>query len=160
LSAPIESYALLGDTRTAALVGIDGSMDWLCLPRFDSPACFAALLGEPRHGRWLLAPREGVRGTRRHYRDGTLVLETEFATDAGVVRLVDCMPPDEAIPNVLRVVEGVSGRVSMRMELTIRFDYGWLVPWMRRIDGAHVAVGGPDALTLRTPVEAHGLPTS
>jgi GH15 family glucan-1,4-alpha-glucosidase len=156
VSAAIESYALLGDTRTAALVGRDGSIDWLCLPRFDSAACFAALLGDARHGRWLVAPRGEVRSTRRRYREGTLVLETEFTTDSGVVRVIDCMPPDEEIPNVLRLVEGVSGQVAMRTELVVRFDYGWLVPWVRNLDGAFVAVGGPDALTLRTPVTLHG----
>jgi GH15 family glucan-1,4-alpha-glucosidase len=156
VSAPIESYAVIGDTRTAALVGSDGSIDWLCLPRFDSRACFAALLGERRHGRWLLGPRGEVLRTRRRYRDGTLILETELTTRTGVVRLLDCMPPDESIPNVLRLVEGVSGEVAMRMELVIRFDYGWLVPWVRKVDGALLAVGGPDALTLRTPVDVHG----
>jgi GH15 family glucan-1,4-alpha-glucosidase len=154
---PIEDYALIGDTRTAALVSKSGSIDWLCLPRFDSAACFAAILGQPRHGRWLLAPPEGsVRSTRRRYRQDTLVLETEFATDAGVVRVVDCMPPDEDIPNVVRLVEGVEGEVSMRMELVMRFDYGWVVPWVRTVDGVLRAVAGPDALTLRTPVEHHG----
>jgi GH15 family glucan-1,4-alpha-glucosidase len=154
---PIEDYALIGDTRTAGLVSRSGSIDWLCLPRFDAGACFAALLGDPRHGRWAIHPVEGsVRATRRRYREGTLVLETEFTTDTGVVRLVDCMPPDEDIPNVVRLVEGVEGEVAMRMELVIRFDYGWVVPWVRKIDGALRALGGPEALTLRTPVEHHG----
>jgi GH15 family glucan-1,4-alpha-glucosidase len=152
----IEDYALIGDTRTAALVGKDGSIDWLCVPRFDSAACFAALLGEPRHGRWLLAPANALRRVTRRYRPGTLVLETEFTTDAGVVRVVDCMPPGESIPNVLRLVEGVSGEVPMRFELIIRFDYGWVVPWVRTIDGVLVAVAGPDALALHTPVRVHG----
>jgi GH15 family glucan-1,4-alpha-glucosidase len=149
----LEDYAIIGDTRTAALVGKDGSIDWLCLPRFDSGACFAALLGEPEHGRWLVAPAGGVRSTARRYRAGTLVLETEFTTESGVVRVVDCMPPAESIPNVLRLVEGVRGRVAMRMELITRFDYGWVVPWTRRENGALLAVGGPDALVLQTPVE-------
>jgi GH15 family glucan-1,4-alpha-glucosidase len=156
MSLRIEDYAVVGDTRTAALVGRDGSIDWLCLPRFDSGACFAAMLGDARHGRWLLAPVASPRETRRRYRDGTLILETEFATDTGTVRVVDCMPPWESVPNVLRLVEGVSGRVAMRMELIIRFDYGWVVPWVRRVDGALVAVGGPDALALHTPVDVHG----
>jgi GH15 family glucan-1,4-alpha-glucosidase len=156
VSAPIEDYALIGDTRTAALVGRNGSIDWLCLPRFDSEACFAAVLGEPRHGRWSLAPAGGSNQVTRRYLDGTLVLETEFATGTGTVRLVDCMPPDEDIPNVIRVVEGVDGQVAMRMELVIRFDYGWIVPWVRTVDGALRAVGGPDALTLHTPVTTHG----
>ena len=156
MSIPIEDYALIGDTRTAALVGKDGSIDWLCLPRFDSGACFAALLGNRHHGRWLLAPSETIRSTRRRYREGTLILETEHVTDGGVVRVVDCMPPDEHRPNVVRRVEGVSGSVPMRMELVIRFDYGWIVPWVRRYDRSLVAIGGPDALVLRAPVEVRG----
>jgi GH15 family glucan-1,4-alpha-glucosidase len=153
---PIEDYALIGDTRTAALVGTDGSIDWLCLPRFDSAACFAALLGEPRHGRWLIAPAGTVLRVTRRYRPGTLVLETEFTTATGVVRIVDCMPPDESIPNVLRLVEGLSGEVPMRMELIIRFDYGWVVPWVRKVEDMLVAIAGPDALALHTPARVHG----
>jgi len=153
---PIEDYALIGDTRTAALVGKDGSIDWLCLPRFDSAACFAALLGEPRHGRWLIAPANPVRRVTRRYRPGTLVLETEFTTDTGVVRIVDCMPPGELVPNVLRLVEGISGDVPMRLELIIRFDYGWVVPWVRKVEGTLVAIAGPDALSLHTPAHVHG----
>ena len=152
----IEDYALIGDTRTAALVGKDGSIDWLCLPRFDSGACFAALLGEPRHGRWSLAPSSRPKDVSRRYLPDTLVLQTEFTTDGGVVRVTDCMPPGEEIPNLVRVVEGVSGTVQMRMELIVRFDYGWVVPWVRTIDGVMRAVGGPDALALRTPARAHG----
>ena len=157
MSKPIEDYALIGDTRTAALVSRDGSIDWMCLPRFDSGACFAALLGDARHGRWSIAPN-GVKTTRitRRYRDGTLVLETEVTTTSGVVRIIDFMPPDEDVPNVVRVVEGVSGTVPMRMELVIRFDYGWIVPWVRRESGGILAVGGPDALHLQTPIETHG----
>ncbi len=153
----IEDYALIGDTRTAALVSKSGSIDWLCLPRFDSGACFSSLLGDPRHGRWSLHPVQcTVHATRRRYRDGTLVLETTFEADAGVVRVIDCMPADEKTPNVVRLVEGVRGEVALRMELIIRFDYGWIVPWVRTVDGVLVAVGGPEALTLRTPVEHHG----
>ncbi|HXZ84985.1 MAG TPA: trehalase-like domain-containing protein, partial [Myxococcota bacterium] len=155
MSVPIEDYALLGDTRTAALVSRGGSIDWLCLPRFDSGACFAAILGDERNGRWLLRPVEPFR-SRRRYREGTLVLETEFTSPSGVVRVVDCMPPRESIPNLLRLVEGVSGHVAMQMELVIRFDYGWIVPWVRKVDDALLAVGGPDALVLRTPVEVRG----
>ena len=152
----IEDYALIGDTHTAALVGSDGSIDWLCLPRFDSGACFASLLGTPGHGRWLLAPAaDGYRVTRR-YRPGTLVLETEFTTATGTVRVVDCMPPRQHTPQVVRLVEGVRGRVLMRMELVVRFDYGRVVPWVRRIDGALSLVGGPDALRLHTPVDTEG----
>ncbi|HEX8132514.1 MAG TPA: glycoside hydrolase family 15 protein, partial [Actinomycetes bacterium] len=153
---PIEDYALIGDTHTAALVSRHGSIDWLCLPRFDSGACFAALLGDEHHGRWLLAPRGPVREVRRQYRGDSLVLETEYHTAEGVVRVVDCMPPRQVDPDVARVVQGVRGRVPMRMELTIRFDYGSIVPWVRRIGGALHAVGGPDSLWLRTPVEVHG----
>jgi GH15 family glucan-1,4-alpha-glucosidase len=153
----IEDYALIGDTRTAALVSKQGSIDWLCLPRFDAGACFAALLGDARHGRWSLRPAgDTVRGARRRYRPGTLVLETELTTDTGVVRIVDCMPPDEDIPNVVRIVEGVAGEVAMSMELVVRFDYGWVVPWVRNLDGVWHAVGGPDALALHTPVAHHG----
>ena len=152
----IEDYALIGDTHTAALVGRNGSLDWLCLPRFDSGACFAALLGDERHGRWLLSPAGAVRKTRRRYRPGTLVLETEFETEEGVVRITDCMPVRQQYPDVLRVVEGVRGRVPMRMELIIRFDYGSIVPWVRNIEGTLYAVGGPDALCLRTPAETRG----
>jgi GH15 family glucan-1,4-alpha-glucosidase len=152
----IEDYALLGDTRTAALVSKDCSIDWLCLPRFDSSACFASLLGEPSHGRWLLSPSIACSRRLRRYREDTLVLETELETAAGVVRLVDCMPPGEETPNVVRLVEGVEGTVPMRMQLIIRFDYGWVVPWVRKIDGVLSAVGGPDALELHTPVETHG----
>jgi GH15 family glucan-1,4-alpha-glucosidase len=157
MASPIEDYALIGDTRTAGLVSREGSIDWLCLPRFDSGACFAALLGNARHGRWYLHPAgDGVRDTRRRYRPGTLVLETELTTDSGVARVVDCMPPDEDIPNVVRMVEGVEGEVAMHMELVVRFDYGWVIPWVRKIEGVLHAVGGPDALTLRTPVKHHG----
>jgi GH15 family glucan-1,4-alpha-glucosidase len=153
----IEDYALIGDLRTAALVSRTGSVDWLCLPRFDSGACFASLLGEPRHGRWSLHPADGpVKSMRRRYREGTLVLETEFATNVGLVRVVDCMPPEEGVPNLIRLVEGVEGEVAMRMELIIRFDYGWIVPWVRTVEGVLRAEAGPDALTLRTPVEHHG----
>jgi GH15 family glucan-1,4-alpha-glucosidase len=156
MAARIEDYALIGDCQTAALVGRDGSIDWLCLPRFDSPACFAALLGTPAHGRWLLAPAGEVRTVRRRYRDDTLVLETEFETPDGVVALVDCMPPRSTVPDVVRLVEGRRGRVPMRMELVIRLEYGSRVPWVRRVEGGIVAVTGPDALRLQTPVALRG----
>src|ERR671938_2182594 len=152
----IEDYAMIGDTQAAALVGLDGSIDWLCLPRFDSDACFSALLGEPRHGRWLLAPAGDVRATRRRYRGDTLVLETESDTDEGTVRVVDFMPIRGEAPDVIRIVEGVRGRVPMRMELRLRFDYGRVVPWVYREDGDLVAVAGPDAVWLRTPVPTYG----
>jgi GH15 family glucan-1,4-alpha-glucosidase len=152
----IEDYALLGDTQSAALVGRDGSIDWLCLPRFDSGAVFAALLGTEQHGRWLVAPAGEVTAVRRRYRGESLVLETEFDTAEGTVRLLDFMPPRGEAPDVVRIAEGVSGRVPMRMELRLRFDYGRVVPWVRREEGAIVAVAGPDSCWLRTPVETHG----
>jgi len=155
----IEDYAFIGDTQTAALVGRDGSVDWLCLPRFDSDACFAALLGDSRHGRWQIAPVELQRAvTTRRYRDGTLVLETTFEVDGASVRLVDCMPIRDRTPGMVRVVEGVEGEVTMQMELVIRFGYGSIVPWVQRqADGSLLAVGGPDALTLRAPVDMRGV---
>ncbi|HEU4422268.1 MAG TPA: glycoside hydrolase family 15 protein [Pilimelia sp.] len=156
MALPIEDYAVIGDTQTAALVGKDGSIDWLCVPRFDSDAIFAALLGTDRHGRWLLAPAESVRAVRRRYRGDSLVLETEFDTDSGTVQVIDFMPPRGEAPDVVRIVEGVRGRVPMRMQLRLRFGYGKVVPWVYREDGDLVAVAGPDAVWLRTPVETHG----
>ena len=153
---PIQDYALIGDCHTAALVGRDGSIDWLCLPRFDSGACFAALLGSPDHGRWLLAPAAEVRAVRRRYRDGTLILETDFDTDDGTVRVIDCMPLSDERWDVVRIVEGLRGRVHMRMELVIRFDYGAIVPWVRRTDGTLLATAGPDTLELHTRVPTRG----
>jgi GH15 family glucan-1,4-alpha-glucosidase len=152
----IEDYGLIGDCQTAALVGRDGSMDWLCVPRFDSGACFAALLGTTDHGRWLIAPVGPVRSTRRRYRGDTLVLDTEFTTDDGVVTLVDCMPPRSEAPDVVRLVIGTRGRVAMRMQLVVRFDYGVIVPWVRRTTDGIRAVAGPDALHLRTDVALRG----
>jgi GH15 family glucan-1,4-alpha-glucosidase len=153
----IEDYALLGDLQTAALVGRDGSVDWLCLPRFDSGACFAALLGDEQHGRWLLAPADERAQATRRYLDDTLILETTWETDDGTVRVLDFMPPRGEAPDVVRIVEGVSGRVEMRMELAIRFDYGRIIPWVRRLNGdTRLAIAGPDALCLRTPVEVGG----
>jgi GH15 family glucan-1,4-alpha-glucosidase len=156
MAAPIEDYALIGDTHTAGLVSREGSIDWLCLPRFDSPACFAALLGDRSNGHWQLAPAGPFREVRRRYQGDTLVLETEYRTDDGVVRVVDCMPPRQSDPDVARVVEGVRGRVPMRMELTIRFDYGSIVPWVRHVGGALHAIAGPDSVWLRTPVPVYG----
>ncbi len=153
---PIEDYAPIGDCHTAALVGRDGSIDWLCLPRFDSGACFAALLGGPEHGRWLIAPAAAAHGVRRKYRDGTLILETEFETNEGAVRIIDCMPLSNERWDVLRIVEGLSGRVAMRMELIIRFDYGFIVPWVRRSGDTLLATAGPDTLELHTDVAVHG----
>jgi GH15 family glucan-1,4-alpha-glucosidase len=153
---PIEDYALIGDCRTAALVGRDGSIDWLCFPRFDSGACFAALLGGPEHGRWLVAPAAAVVRVRRRYRDDTLVLETDFETDEGAVRIIDCMPRLGHRRDVLRIVEGLRGQVKMHMELVIRFDYGSIVPWVRRSDDVLLATAGPDTLELHTRVAVRG----
>jgi GH15 family glucan-1,4-alpha-glucosidase len=149
----IEDYGLIGDLQTAALIGRDGSIDWLCLPRFDSPACFAALLDQDRAGRWLLAPASGGPCTRRRYRGDSLVLESEWVTDSGTVRVVDLMPPRGEAPDVVRIVEGVSGRVSMRSDLILRFDYGHVSPWVRREHGELAAIAGPDAVWLTTPVD-------
>jgi GH15 family glucan-1,4-alpha-glucosidase len=156
MASRIEDYALIGDTHTAALVSREGSIDWLCFPRFDSGACFAALLGKPEHGRWLLTPADDIRQIRRRYRPKTLVLETEFVTDTGTVAILDCMPPRSREPDVVRIVEGRRGTVAMRMELIMRFDYGWIVPWVRRTHDGLVAVAGPEALSLHTPVELRG----
>jgi len=150
----IEDYALIGDCVTGALVGVDGSIDWLCLPRFDAPACFAALLGTAEHGRWLVAPAGEVRQVRRRYRDDTLVLETEYETDTGSVAVIDVMTLDG--PEVVRLVEGRRGRVPMRMELVIRWDYGSLVPWVRRTDDGMTAIAGPNGLLLRARLPLHG----
>jgi GH15 family glucan-1,4-alpha-glucosidase len=149
----IEDYALLGDLQTAALVGRTGSVDWLPFPRFDSSTCFGALLGGREHGRWLLAPSSGGPATDRRYREDTLVLESEWQTPEGRVRVVDFMPPRETKPDIVRIVEGLEGRVRMRTELVVRLDYGAVMPWVMRIDARTlVAIGGPDALMLRTPV--------
>jgi GH15 family glucan-1,4-alpha-glucosidase len=156
-ATPIHDYALIGDMQTAALVSGRGSIDWLCVPRFDSGACFAALLGTPDHGRWQIAPSVPVVSVTRRYRGASLVLETEFTTERGVVRVVDCMPPRQTAPDIVRLVEGVSGDVPMRMELVIRFDYGSFVPWVRAIDGELRAIGGPDALSVWTPVPIRGV---
>jgi len=152
----IEDYALIGDTYTAALVGRTGSIDWLCFPRFDSPACFAALLGEERHGHWRIAPADGGSCTRRRYRGETLVLETEWQTATGTVRVIDFMPPRGEAPDIVRIVEGVEGAVEMSSELRLRFDYGRTVPWVRTLKGQLVAVAGPNAVSLRSPVPSHG----
>ncbi|MER6532521.1 glycoside hydrolase family 15 protein [Streptomyces sp900105755] len=146
----IEDYALIGDEQTAALVGRDGSIDWLCLPRFDSAACFARLLGDEDHGHWRIAPGGATTCTRRGYRPDTLVLDTEWETADGTVRVTDLMPQREHAPDVVRIVEGVSGRVTVHSTLRLRFDYGSVIPWMRRSGGHRVAVAGPDAVWLRS----------
>lgn len=156
MSQRIEDYGVVGDTHTAALVGRNGSVDWLCLPRFDSGACFAALLGDEHHGRWLLAPAGGIRRVSRRYRPGSLVLETDFETEDGTVRVVDCMPPRQKHPNLVRIVEGLAGRVPMRMQLVVRFEYGSVVPWVSRRRGVLTAVAGPDGLVLRSPIKTSG----
>ena len=156
MSLPIENYALIGDCHTAALVGNDGSIDWLCLPRFDSGACFAALLGGPEHGRWLLAPAASSTQVRRRYRGNTLILETEFDTEEGSVRVIDFMPLSDKRWDVVRIVEGLSGRVDMRMELSVRFDYGSIVPWVHRAQGILLLTAGPDTLELSASVAIEG----
>ncbi|MDN0195098.1 glycoside hydrolase family 15 protein [Streptomyces sp. S.PNR 29] len=154
----IEDYALIGDEQTAGLVGTDGSVDWLCLPRFDSGACFARLLGDEDNGHWRIAPKGAERCTRRAYRRDTLVLDTEWETGQGAVRVTDLMPQRDRAPDLVRVVEGLAGKVTMRSTLRLRFDYGSIVPWMRRADGHRVAVAGPDAVWLRSepPVRTWG----
>ncbi|MDF1504862.1 glycoside hydrolase family 15 protein [Roseisolibacter sp. H3M3-2] len=157
----IEDYALIGDCETAALVGRDGSIDWLCWPRFDSAACFAALLGGPEHGRWLLAPADPDARASRRYREDTMVLETEFACGDGAVRVVDFMPVRGAQSDLVRIVEGVRGRVAMRTEFVVRTDYGATVPWVTHLDeggphGTLRAVAGPDMLLLRADVALRG----
>lgn len=158
MSARIEDYALIGNTCTVALISKAGSLDWLCVPRFDSGACFAAMLGDENNGHWLIAPAGGVKRVRRHYRDGTLVLETEFETADGTVALIDFMPIRERAQqvDVIRIVEGRKGRVPMRMRIILRFDYGSIVPWVTARDGGLRAIAGPDALKLRTPVRMRG----
>ncbi|MBA3619128.1 MAG: glycoside hydrolase family 15 protein, partial [Acidothermales bacterium] len=156
MAGRIEDYALIGDMQTAALVCRSGSIDWLCLPRFDSGACFAALLGDERNGSWRVAPRGADTCTRRRYRGDTLVLETEWETPDGTVRVLDFMPPRHEAPDVVRIVQGVTGRVDVRSELRLRFDYGRVVPWVRRLDGQIAAVAGPDSVYLRTDVDTYG----
>ncbi|MGN6403240.1 glycoside hydrolase family 15 protein [Sinomonas sp.] len=152
----IEDYAIIGDLHTAALVGKDGSIDWLCLPNFDSPACFAALLDEPKAGRWLLAPETGGNCTRRWYRPDTLVLETEWETEQGQVRIIDFMPPRDGVADVVRIVEGLRGSVKMHSELILRFDYGHIVPWVRRNHTGMHAVAGPDSVYVSSTAPLHG----
>lgn len=155
-SIPIEGYALIGDTETAALVACDGSIDWMCIPRFDSGACFAALLGNRSNGRWLIAPR-AVAQVKRRYRDGSPILETTFTTSTGTVRLIDCMPPRQGTPMLVRVLEGVEGTVPVELDLVIRYDYGSIVPWVRALpDGRLSAVAGADALILQSDRKTHG----
>jgi len=156
MALPLEDYALIGDTQSVALVGIDGSIDWMCLPHFDSGACFASLLGDPSNGRWLIAPRDPSEVTRR-MRPGTSILETTFRTQSGVVRLTDAMPPRHDTPDVIRVLECLEGEITMQLELLIRFDYGSVMPWVSRCsDGRLRAVAGSDALVLQSSIEVQG----
>jgi len=157
MPARIEDYALIGDCETAALVSLSGSIDWLCWPRFDSGACFAALLGNPENGRWLMAPADdGARSTRR-YRGDTMILETQFETDEGSVVVIDFMPLRDERSNIVRTVVGKRGRVAMKTEIVFRFDYGSIVPWVSRLDdGTLRAIAGPDMIVIRSGVELHG----
>lgn len=154
----IEDYALIGNTVTAALVSRAGSIDWLCLPRFDGAACFSSLVGQPQNGRWLIGPRSGAQAVRRRYLGDTLILESEFETAEGRVLLVDFMPIAGRNPlvEVVRLVRGIEGSVPMRMELALRFDYGRSVPWVRRREYGLSAVAGPDAVKLRAPLKLRG----
>jgi GH15 family glucan-1,4-alpha-glucosidase len=154
----IEDYALIGDCTTAALVGCNGSIDWLCWPRFDSGACFAALLGHSKHGRWSINPAGAVRKSTRSYVRDTVVLETLFDTAEGCVALIDFMPVNQAVSSVIRIVEGRRGRMSMRMNLTLRFDYGSSVPWVYRLEEANgnIAIAGPNLVVLRTSAALRG----
>jgi GH15 family glucan-1,4-alpha-glucosidase len=153
----IEDYALIGDLGTAALVGKNGSIDWLCWPRFDSDACLAALLGKPENGRWRVAPKDETARVSRRYRDGTLILETRFETREGAATVIDFMPPREGNSHLVRVIRGERGEVTFCSELVVRFGYGAIVPWVTRVDPETVRfVAGPDMLVLRTPVEMHG----
>ena len=154
----IEDYALIGDCTTAALVGANGSIDWLCWPRFDCGACFAALLGHSEHGRWSISPAGEVSKSTRAYVKDTVVLETLFETADGAVALIDFMPVNQACSSVIRIVEGRKGRVPMRMNLTLRFDYGSSVPWVSRLEegNGNVAIAGPNLVVLRTSVELRG----
>ncbi|MGY4906859.1 glycoside hydrolase family 15 protein [Streptomyces sp. 900116325] len=161
MAGRIEDYALIGDMQTAALVCRDGTADWLCLPRFDSHAVFAGLLGTEEHGFWRLGPAhaegsEPPAADRRRYRGDSLILESEWDTPRGTVRVTDFMPPRDSAPQLIRIVEGISGRVSMRSELRMRFSYGRVIPWVHRVDGRTVAVAGPDSVWLDTPADTFG----
>ncbi len=156
MTSRIEDYALIGDLQTCALVARDGSIDWLCVPQFDSPACFAALLGTDDHGRWKIAPQSDVRAVRRRYRGDSLILETEMECEAGRVRIIDFMPTRTAVADLVRIVEGIEGTVPMRMDLAVRFDYGSIVPWVRSMDGGMRAIAGPDTVLCRADVPMRG----
>ena len=152
----IEDYALIGDLRTSALVGRNGSIDWFCAPRFDSGAVFASLLGDEQNGYWKIAPADGSTSTERRYRDGTLILETVFETSTGRAKIIDCMPTTDDLTSIVRIVKGLEGEVDMRMELCMRLDYGATIPWVERHTTGLIAVAGPDSLHLRSPIHTHG----
>src|SRR6266404_1055897 len=154
--AKIEDYAFLSDTQSGALVSREGCVDWLCFPRFDSPACFASLLGKNENGHWLFLPADKMENVKRRYRGDTLILETEIETKAGAVRLIDFMPPRGENPDIIRIVEGLRGEVLMKMELIIRFEYGSIIPWVRKAHDGLEAIAGPDGLILRTLIETRG----
>jgi len=157
MASRIEDYAMIGDLGSAALIGRDGSVDWLCWPRFDSDACFAALLGESEHGRWQIAPKAVIKRVTRRYRPNTLILETHFETEEGAATLIDFMPPRDEDAHLIRIVKGESGKVAFHSELILRFAYGAIVPWVTRTpDGTLRAIAGPDKVVLRTPVELRG----
>ncbi|HEY1847550.1 MAG TPA: trehalase-like domain-containing protein, partial [Opitutaceae bacterium] len=152
----IEDYGLIGDTQTCALVSPAGSIDWMCVPRFDAGACFAALLGGEEHGFWRIAPASGTRSVTRRYRANSLVLETDFETDGGLLRLTDCMPIRQEYPWLVRLATCVRGEVAVHMKLVIRFNYGETLPWVRKSDHSLEAKAGPDALVLRTRAHTRG----
>ena len=156
MAARIEDYAIIGDTQTAALVARDGAIDWTCFPRFDSDACFAALLGDRSNGRWLLGCRDAPSRIRRRYRPDSMVLETEMEVEGGVVRLIDFMPIRDQRPDIVRIVEGVRGTVPMEIDFVVRFGNGRVMPWVRRRDDALTLTAGPDALCLRGDIDVHG----
>lgn len=158
MSKPLEEYGLIGNLVSAALIGSDGSIDWMCLPRFDSPACFAALLGTPQNGRWLITPQDKSYRATQRYVSGTAVLETRFETATGTVTVTDFMPlsSDDERVDVVRMVRGERGEVAMGMELILRFNYGRVMPWVRRRDYGLSAVAGPDAVELHTPLALAG----
>ena len=158
---PIESYAVIGDCETAALVGLDGSIDWLCWPDFSSDACFARIVGTEENGRWLIAPAVEVTKTTRKYRDHTLILETTFETAEFAVMLVDFMPIRGTNSDIVRIVKGIRGNTPMKMEMSLRFDYGATVPWVTRFEDGIRAIAGPDLVVLRTkaPLVGEGLKT-
>ncbi len=156
MALPIEQYALIGDTHTAALVGCDGSINWAPFPRFDSGACFAALLGTRDNGRWRLAPHDGQARCQRRYLPGTMVLESIYEVPSGKVRAIDFMPIRDAVPNIVRIDEGVEGEVQMEVDLVLRFDYGRTVPWVRKQDHTLTAIAGPDGICIHGDVPLRG----